>query len=66
MPKVMKREICEIALELLEDGEEGAGVCIACGEVTYGVEPDAEEYECDSCGKNKVYGAEQVLIMFAI
>jgi predicted RNA-binding Zn-ribbon protein involved in translation (DUF1610 family) len=41
------------------------GVCIACGAEVGGVEPDAEEYECECCGEEAVYGAEQLLIMMA-
>ena len=37
--------------------------CIYCGEEAEGVEPDAERYECDSCGKRGVYGAEQLVLM---
>lgn len=54
------------SLEELEDAinEGGIGFCIACGEQSdNGVEPDAENYECDSCGRPEVYGAEQILIM---
>lgn len=40
------------------------GFCIACGETTFNVEPDAEKYKCESCGENKVYGAEEILIRF--
>ena len=39
------------------------GFCLSCGEEQDGCEPDAEEYECSNCGLNKVYGAEQVLLM---
>jgi hypothetical protein len=40
------------------------GVCLACGEFSCGgVEPDAENYGCDCCGKNKVYGTEQALLI---
>jgi len=37
------------------------GFCIACGEDQEGCEPDAERYECESCGKRTVFGAEQLL-----
>lgn len=37
------------------------GFCIACGEEAMGCEPDAREYECESCGKMTVYGAEELL-----
>lgn len=38
------------------------GFCIACGEDAYGVEPDARRYECESCGENKVYGLEEIVM----
>lgn len=38
------------------------GFCIACGEEQDGCEPDAREYECESCGENKVYGADELLM----
>ncbi|HME02420.1 MAG TPA: hypothetical protein VKG38_05255 [Solirubrobacteraceae bacterium] len=41
------------------------GFCIRCGAEAEGVEPDARRYECDSCGANGVYGAEELLIMMA-
>jgi len=39
------------------------GFCVACGEETNGVEPDARKYTCDSCDEKTVYGAEELLIM---
>ena len=39
------------------------GICIRCGQEQEGVEPDARKYECESCGKPKVYGAEELLMM---
>jgi predicted RNA-binding Zn-ribbon protein involved in translation (DUF1610 family) len=39
------------------------GFCTACGAEADGVEPDAREYECESCGEAKVYGAEELLMM---
>ena len=41
------------------------GFCVACGEDADGCEPDAERYECESCGKRAVYGAEQLLFYIA-
>jgi hypothetical protein len=41
------------------------GFCIACGEDAEGVEPDAREYECECCGADAVYGAQEIaLTMF--
>ena len=51
-------------LEQIEEamGEYG-GFCTSCGEPAFGVEPDAHEYECESCGAMTVYGAEELVIM---
>lgn len=46
-----------------ENDEEYIGFCIACGAEAYDVEPDARRYECDDCGKEKVYGAQEILLM---
>ena len=39
------------------------GCCVRCGEVAYGVEPDARNYTCESCDKPGVYGAQELLMM---
>ena len=46
-----------------QNEEEYIGFCIACGAEAYDVEPDARKYECDECGKEKVYGAQEILLM---
>ena len=43
--------------------ENQQGFCLACGGVQDGVEPDGSKYECESCGKHKVYGAEELVLM---
>ena len=52
--------------EVLEAAEMDAniGFCIACGEQAFDVEPDARKYECESCGEHKVYGAEELLLVW--
>lgn len=40
------------------------GFCFGCGIGVQGVEPDAREYECESCGEYQVYGAEELSTMF--
>ncbi len=53
-------------LEAVEDcmfGLGNTGFCRSCGEQQEGCEPDARKYECESCGKNEVYGAEECLLM---
>lgn len=51
-------------MEAAENGED-MGFCLACGAENDGVEPDARKYECDECGAEKVYGAEELLMMVA-
>lgn len=47
-----------------EEIQEGnLGFCLSCGQETDGVEPDARQYECDSCHAKKVYGLEELLMM---
>ena len=58
MPKISMQQI----IDAVESGED-MGFCLACGDEAYGVEPDARKYECESCGKEKVYGAEELLLM---
>lgn len=51
------------AVEASMFGMESQGFCVACGAEHEGVEPDAENYECHTCGEDKVFGAEQILLM---
>ena len=41
------------------------GFCVRCGAEAEGVEPDARQYECGSCGRPGVYGAEELLLLLA-
>jgi hypothetical protein len=45
--------------------DEQVGFCLACGAEQEGCEPDARNYECKSCGRKKVFGAEELVLMFA-
>jgi hypothetical protein len=39
------------------------GVCLSCGTRAYGgVEPGAENYDCEECGNPGVFGIEQALL----
>jgi hypothetical protein len=51
------------AVERQQTDLDDPGFCIACGEDADGCEPDAREYECESCGEHAVYGAEELLMM---
>lgn len=39
------------------------GLCVKCGEERDCCEPDAREYDCESCGENGVYGVQELLVM---
>jgi predicted RNA-binding Zn-ribbon protein involved in translation (DUF1610 family) len=57
---------CVVTLEQVlaaVEADDNLGFCLACGAEAYCVEPDAREYECESCGEPKVYGAEECLLM---
>lgn len=54
----------EVILEAVERGMttlDNPGFCLACGNEQGGCEPDAREYECEACGEEQVYGAEEIL-----
>ena len=48
-------------MRAIESGE-SVGFCKECGHETTGIEPDARNYKCESCGALAVYGAEEMLI----
>lgn len=50
----------ELAMILSENCE---GFCLACGNTQSGVEPDARKYTCEHCNAEKVYGAEELVMM---
>jgi len=50
--------------EIYEASSNYEGWCTSCEDFTTGCcEPDAREYECEVCGENTVYGAEEAVIM---
>lgn len=42
------------------------GFCHACGEDADGCEPDARNYECEGCGENEVFGAEETMFSVGV
>jgi Zn finger protein HypA/HybF involved in hydrogenase expression len=56
--------ICE-AVERRMTSLDNPGFCTCCGEETEGVEPDAEDYHCEACGADAVYGADELLMYIA-
>jgi hypothetical protein len=41
---------------------ENTGLCVSCGSIQYNVEPDAQNYKCESCGERRVCGIEMVVL----
>lgn len=64
MAKPTKTSLLSQAIEAVEN-DEMIGFCTACGEQSDEVEPDARLYECESCGAEKVYGAEELILMLS-
>lgn len=53
-----------ITLEQFQDAQDDyIGFCINCGAERDCCEPDARNYECEDCGENQVFGAEELLMM---
>ena len=44
-------------------GHDFIGFCLACGNEQEGCEPDMRKAVCESCGKPKVYGGEELVLM---
>jgi hypothetical protein len=49
--------------ELLGAEESYEGFCLACGERRECCEPDARNYECESCREHQVFGAQELILM---
>ena len=50
--------------EFEELQESHGGICRACQHQQIGgVEPDARNYLCESCGANELFGAEELILM---
>ena len=42
------------------------GFCLICGNEQDGCEPDARNYECEACGAEQVFGADELLLGAAL
>jgi hypothetical protein len=50
------------AMEESMYGDISEGICLNCGHIQSGVEPDAEGYRCEQCGDPAVNGLETVIM----
>ncbi|MBO0738359.1 MAG: hypothetical protein J2P48_17595 [Alphaproteobacteria bacterium] len=60
-----KRKLTLARVMKAAERDDNSGFCIKCGAKAHGVEPDARRYRCESCGENKVYGAEELVLMMS-
>ena len=66
--KEKREELCNTAMALAEDcmfGTSNDGLCLWCGSIQRGCEPDARKLKCEDCEKSTVYGAEEAVMMLA-
>jgi len=60
-PADLTDDVIMAAAEESMVGMTDAGFCLACGAEAMHVEPDARRYECEACGEQEVYGAQELL-----
>ena len=68
-PQEKRIEMSNTALALAEEnlfGTSNDGLCLQCGSVQGGCEPDARKYKCEDCGKHTVYGAEEAVMVLGL
>lgn len=58
------KTIIQNAIAALE-ADTYTGYCLVCGHEHENIEPDAAKYQCENCGNNQVYGAFNIVLMFA-
>jgi hypothetical protein len=62
----VNQKVLDRAVAILEeDMDTTTGICLACWEEQEGCEPDARNYECESCGEKQVFGAQEIVLMGA-
>ena len=63
LPRGLTVEIIVGAVERRRSTLDDIGFCLECAAEAHGVEPDARNYECESCGHEQVFGAEELLLL---
>lgn len=62
LPQGLTTEIVLDAAKREMFGTDNPGFCLDCGMEHDGCEPDARGYPCESCGENKVMGAQEIML----
>ena len=63
--KSLTDDVIVEAVERHNSSLDDPGFCLICGLEHGGVEPDAHNYVCESCGAEQVFGAEELLLVIA-
>lgn len=58
-----KKQCATFHVSASEYHDRTTGRCLSCRAEAFGVEPDADGYECEACGEHNVYGLEELLLM---
>ena len=61
-PNVTRNAVMD-AVDRQRNSLDNPGFCTECGHEADACEPDAQAIECEACGENSVYGAEELLFM---
>jgi hypothetical protein len=60
--KSLTDEAITDAVERRMSDLDNPGFCLICGAEADGCEPDAQNYQCESCGAEQVFGADELLL----
>jgi len=63
--KELTPDVIMEACERETTGLDNPGFCLICGNEQDGCEPDAQNYTCESCGAQQVFGASELLMAIA-
>jgi hypothetical protein len=63
--KSLTADVIADAVERHQASLDNPGFCLSCRAEAEGVEPDARNYRCESCGAKQVFGAEELLMEIA-
>jgi hypothetical protein len=63
--KKLTDEVIAEAMERRMSSLDDPGFCLICGTEASGVEPDAQNYVCESCGAEQVFGVEELILAIA-
>ena len=63
--KSLTKDVIVDAVERRMSSLDNPGFCLICGLENDGCEPDAQNYICESCGAEQVFGADELLWVIA-